>query len=225
MVDRVVSLMKEREITGVQLSGILGLPKNSVAEWKRNSYKPSIETLSKLAELFEVSTDYLLGRTDIKEPVNAPGKKKEPTMRLVSKKEIMNMDKDKNANIQKQYEMLFATVDKITPIAQAMQKYAAVFKNEKLFEKIISQTTAQAEVVAAFEEAKEHGEEFRKSLEKVNTFIQKDGDKDLKIALLELQLEEQRNEIARLTQREMDLHKEKIAEGNDSSEETGTRAN
>ena len=77
MVDRVVSLMKEREITGVQLSNMLGLPKNTVAEWKRNSYKPSVETLSKLAELFEVSADYLLGRTDSKEPVNMPGKKKE----------------------------------------------------------------------------------------------------------------------------------------------------
>ena len=137
MIDRVVFLMKEREITGVQLSGILGLPKNSVAEWKRNSYKPSIETLSKLAELFEVSTDYLLGRTDIKEPVNMPGKKKEPNMQLTNKKENDFMKKRHIGRRIVVDNLLICLNDIIYPNLDRNQKYI-VFPDNRVLEEFMS---------------------------------------------------------------------------------------
>lgn len=47
----------------------LGLSAPSVANWERGKTNPSHENILKLADLYGVSVDYLLGRTD--EPRNA----------------------------------------------------------------------------------------------------------------------------------------------------------
>jgi transcriptional regulator with XRE-family HTH domain len=41
----------------------LGLSKGNAASWKRGG-NPSVEILTKIADEFNCSTDYLLGRTD-----------------------------------------------------------------------------------------------------------------------------------------------------------------
>ena len=46
------------------LAGRAGLPPSSIAHFEANSRKPSFYTLRKLANALEVTTDYLLGRTD-----------------------------------------------------------------------------------------------------------------------------------------------------------------
>lgn len=40
--------------------------KNSIYEWIRTNSLPSLDYLKELAEHFDVSIDYLLGRTDYK---------------------------------------------------------------------------------------------------------------------------------------------------------------
>ncbi|PAF13662.1 transcriptional regulator [Shouchella clausii] len=62
--ERVKELCKERGITIVQLEEKVGFGKNSIYSWKKN--KPSTEKLEKVADYFDVSTDYLLGRTNKK---------------------------------------------------------------------------------------------------------------------------------------------------------------
>lgn len=42
----------------------LGIAAPSVANWERGKTKPSHENIVKLADLYGVSTDYLLGRSD-----------------------------------------------------------------------------------------------------------------------------------------------------------------
>lgn len=46
------------------LAGRAGLPPSSIAHFETGSRKPSFDTLRKLANALEVTTDYLLGRTD-----------------------------------------------------------------------------------------------------------------------------------------------------------------
>lgn len=60
--ERIKELCKKRGITVSELENRVGFGKNSIYKWKTQS--PKIETLQKVAEYFEVSTDYLLGRTD-----------------------------------------------------------------------------------------------------------------------------------------------------------------
>lgn len=58
-------LKELREIKGIgsqaELAGILGVTQQAVGLWERNKNMPDYETLKKIAVLFDVSTDYLLG--------------------------------------------------------------------------------------------------------------------------------------------------------------------
>lgn len=47
----------------VALAKKLGVSKQAVSNWENDNIQPSIEMLMRLADLFSVSTDYLLGRS------------------------------------------------------------------------------------------------------------------------------------------------------------------
>lgn len=60
-------LKEARSLRGLsqnELAGHAGLPPSSIAHFETNSRKPSFYTLRKLANALEVTTDYLLGRTE-----------------------------------------------------------------------------------------------------------------------------------------------------------------
>ena len=44
------------------------ISEDSVSAYERGIRQPSLDTLSKIADLYQTSTDYLLGRTDIEVP-------------------------------------------------------------------------------------------------------------------------------------------------------------
>lgn len=48
----------------VELAAAAKMPQTSIAHLESGSRKPSFDTLRRLAEALEVTTDYLLGRTD-----------------------------------------------------------------------------------------------------------------------------------------------------------------
>lgn len=50
-----------RGMSQVELARRLGVTKQSVSNWENDNIQPSIEMLKKLADIFSVSTDYLLG--------------------------------------------------------------------------------------------------------------------------------------------------------------------
>ncbi len=64
--DRVKELARQRKISIAQLERDLNLSNGSVSKWA--SAKPNSEPLEKVAGYFDVSVDYLLGRTDRKDP-------------------------------------------------------------------------------------------------------------------------------------------------------------
>lgn len=49
--------------TQVQLAQKLGVTKQTVSNWENDNIQPSIDMLVKLSNVFNVSTDYLLGLT------------------------------------------------------------------------------------------------------------------------------------------------------------------
>ena len=49
--------------TQVQLAQKLGVTKQTVSNWENDNIQPSIEMLIKLSNVFNISTDYLLGLT------------------------------------------------------------------------------------------------------------------------------------------------------------------
>lgn len=48
----------------VQLAQKLGVSKQTISNWENDNIQPSIEALVRIAALFHVSTDYLLGLDD-----------------------------------------------------------------------------------------------------------------------------------------------------------------
>lgn len=55
-------LRQSRELNQVQLADKLGVAKQSVSNWENDNIMPSVEMLEKIADFFNVTTDYLLGR-------------------------------------------------------------------------------------------------------------------------------------------------------------------
>ena len=60
--DRIKHLRQSKELNQVQLAEKLGVKKQSVSNWENDNIMPSVDMLVKIADFFDVSTDYLLGR-------------------------------------------------------------------------------------------------------------------------------------------------------------------
>ena len=58
---RIRTLRQAQNMSQVDLAKIVGVTKQSISNWENDNIQPSIEMLKKLASVFSVSTDYLLG--------------------------------------------------------------------------------------------------------------------------------------------------------------------
>lgn len=59
---RLVQLRSDHNLRRSVLSELCGLHSNAIAEYERAEYVPSMETAAKIADYFDVSVDYLIGR-------------------------------------------------------------------------------------------------------------------------------------------------------------------
>ena len=64
MGEKLRSLRTEKKLTQKQVADRIGLAISAVSSYESGSRYPSYEALIKLARIFHVSTDYLLGMTD-----------------------------------------------------------------------------------------------------------------------------------------------------------------
>lgn len=62
---RIKSLMESEKLTQMQLAHAINVGQSSVSDWLNTKSEPSIENLWKLADFFDVSVDYLIGRKEI----------------------------------------------------------------------------------------------------------------------------------------------------------------
>ena len=72
--ERIKLLAKQRGITLKELASKVGIGENSLYRWDKTS--PQSDKLQKVADYFDVSTDYLLGRTEKKNIMSYPIKKR-----------------------------------------------------------------------------------------------------------------------------------------------------
>ena len=59
--ERIKCLREQKELTQARLAKLLGITRASVNAWELGISVPSTQYLVKLASIFKVSTDYLLG--------------------------------------------------------------------------------------------------------------------------------------------------------------------
>lgn len=62
--ERLKSLRKKWGYTQVSLAETLGVSKGTVAMWETGKRTPDFETLIRLSDLFDVRTDYILGKSN-----------------------------------------------------------------------------------------------------------------------------------------------------------------
>mgnify|MGYP002563881532 CR=1 FL=1 len=67
--ERIAELRNEMGIKQAELAEALNIGRSSISEYEKGNTQPSMASLLELADFFQVSLDYLLGRTDIKIPI------------------------------------------------------------------------------------------------------------------------------------------------------------
>lgn len=67
--NRIKSLCQKNGITITQLESTLGFGSSSIKKWEKTS-SPSVDKIMKVASYFNVSLDYLMGRTDIESSIS-----------------------------------------------------------------------------------------------------------------------------------------------------------
>ena len=64
-------LRKERGLTLIELSSLIHINKTSIARYETGEVEMKADTLKTFASFFNVSTDYLLGKTNDRTPVES----------------------------------------------------------------------------------------------------------------------------------------------------------
>ena len=62
--ERLKELRKEKSMTLKEVATHLNMPLSSYANYEQGVREPSLSMLKKLCDFYDVSSDYLIGRTD-----------------------------------------------------------------------------------------------------------------------------------------------------------------
>lgn len=66
MKNRIRELREERSLKQIDLAQVLGIRQNTLSTWETGRYEPDNEMLQKIADYFQVSVDYVLGKSPVR---------------------------------------------------------------------------------------------------------------------------------------------------------------
>ena len=66
--ETITKLRTEKGLLQKDLSAILSLSPSSISNYEKDEYWPDLNTICKMADYFNVTTDYILGRTEYRCP-------------------------------------------------------------------------------------------------------------------------------------------------------------
>ena len=66
--NRFDTLCKEKGLTPSAAGNNMGFSRNTVSLWRNGKTQPKAHSLERIAQFFDVSTDYLLGKSNIRLP-------------------------------------------------------------------------------------------------------------------------------------------------------------
>ena len=67
---RLKELRAEKQISQAELAAMLNISNRTISMYEQGNSEPNVETLAKIAAYFYVSTDYLIGITNSRNPDN-----------------------------------------------------------------------------------------------------------------------------------------------------------
>ena len=71
--NRIKLLRTQKGLTQVQLAKLMNISQSNLSGWESEKWQPDNDSLINLANYFDVSIDYLLGREEKKPPDNQEG--------------------------------------------------------------------------------------------------------------------------------------------------------
>ena len=83
-------LREQNGLSQKDFAAIIGVPANTYNQWEKEKRSPDYESLLRIADYYQVSVDYLLGRTDESEQTKKPADG-ELSELSKNKKEILNL--------------------------------------------------------------------------------------------------------------------------------------
>ncbi|MCO7127764.1 helix-turn-helix domain-containing protein [Sporolactobacillus shoreicorticis] len=69
---RLKSLRDSRNLSQQELADRLQLNRSTYARYELNQTQPDLDTLKKIADFYDVSVDYIMERTDVRNPEKQP---------------------------------------------------------------------------------------------------------------------------------------------------------
>lgn len=66
--NRIKELRKEKGVSQRELAEYLDLKQQTISAYEKGTNEPDLKTLDKMAHFFDVSIDYLVGRSDVRDP-------------------------------------------------------------------------------------------------------------------------------------------------------------
>lgn len=63
--ERLTQIRKKRKLSQAEVGKLLEIDGDAYGRYERNEVKPSIEMAAKIADVFNVSLDFLIGKTDL----------------------------------------------------------------------------------------------------------------------------------------------------------------
>lgn len=94
--NRIKELRTNKNMTQSELGKIVNVQKSAISKYEKNRAEPSMDILRKLANYFNVTTDYLLGRTDDPTPPDSaasrPSSASEPELSARAKAHARKYD-------------------------------------------------------------------------------------------------------------------------------------
>lgn len=109
--DRLKSLRKDAKLYQKELADKLDVARNTVTAWESGDRQPEVSHLEMMADLFSVSTDYLLGRSDARFSVENQ-KRTRDTMEiaLADVRQRTNLSDDDMVLVRRQVDSLIETL-------------------------------------------------------------------------------------------------------------------
>ena len=76
--QRIRDLREDADLTQTKIACKLGVAQTTYSDYERGKLNIPVEILIRLADFYQTSLDYLVGRTDESQPYPSAGKKKNP---------------------------------------------------------------------------------------------------------------------------------------------------
>ena len=102
-----VNLREEKGITQLELAGIIHVTRNTISSYETGTIQPSYSVLVRLADFYNVSLDYLFGRTRMKCPIRKIEENMATAKGDFSLDKFFQLNREDRATLQSMLEALY----------------------------------------------------------------------------------------------------------------------